>query len=252
MRLRGEISGFRGAHASGHCYFALKDDKAKIEAVIWKMTYGRLKVKPEEGMEVIVQGRVTSYPGSSKYQIVIESLEPAGLGALMALLEERKRKFAAEGLFAEERKTAAAVPAATRRHHHLADRRRHPRHAARLCRALSDARHRLAGARTRRDVRGRGRCRHRRLQCHAAGRPRRPSRCADRRARWRQPGRPLGLQRGDRRACRGGEPHPHHLRRWPRNRLDAHRSRRRRARADADQGGRMGGAEVRRAGREHE
>ncbi len=104
VRLRGEISGFRGAHASGHCYFALKDDKSKIEAVIWKMTYGRLKVKPEEGMEVVVQGRVTSYPGSSKYQIVIESLEPAGLGALMALLEERKRKFAAEGLFAEERK----------------------------------------------------------------------------------------------------------------------------------------------------
>lgn len=104
VRLRGEISGFRGAHASGHCYFALKDDKAKIEAVIWKMTYGRLKVKPEEGMEVVVQGRVTSYPGSSKYQIVIESLEPAGLGALMALLEERKRGLAAEGLFAEERK----------------------------------------------------------------------------------------------------------------------------------------------------
>jgi exodeoxyribonuclease VII large subunit len=104
VRLRGEISGFRGAHASGHCYFGLKDDKAKIDAVIWKMTYGRLKVKPEEGMEVIVQGRVTSYPGSSKYQIVIESLEPAGLGALMALLEERKRKFTAEGLFAEERK----------------------------------------------------------------------------------------------------------------------------------------------------
>ena len=106
VRLRGEISGFRGAHASGHCYFALKDDKAKIEAVIWKTAFQRLKVKPEEGMEVIVQGRVTSYPGSSKYQIVIESLEPSGLGALMALLEERKRKFAAEGLFAEERKKA--------------------------------------------------------------------------------------------------------------------------------------------------
>ena len=106
VRLRGEISGFRGVHASGHCYFALKDEKAKIEAVIWKMTYGRLKVKPEEGMEVIVQGRVTSYPGSSKYQIVVESLEPAGLGALMALLEERKRRFIAEGLFADERKRA--------------------------------------------------------------------------------------------------------------------------------------------------
>jgi len=104
VRLRGEVSGFRGPHASGHCYFALKDDKAKIEAVIWKGTYQRLKVKPQEGLEVVVQGRVTTYPGSSKYQIVIETLEPAGLGALMALLEERKRKLAAEGLFAEARK----------------------------------------------------------------------------------------------------------------------------------------------------
>ena len=104
VRLRGEISGFRGQHASGHCYFGLKDDKAKIEAVVWKTTWARLKVKPEEGMEVIVQGRVTTYPGSSKYQIVIETLEPAGVGALMALLEERKRKLAAEGLFEEARK----------------------------------------------------------------------------------------------------------------------------------------------------
>ncbi len=104
VRLRGEVSGFRGPHASGHCYFALKDDKAKIEAVVWKGTYQRLKVKPQEGLEVVVQGRVTTYPGSSKYQIVIESLEPAGLGALMALLEERKRKLAAEGLFEEARK----------------------------------------------------------------------------------------------------------------------------------------------------
>jgi exodeoxyribonuclease VII large subunit len=104
VRLRGEVSGYRGPHASGHCYFALKDDKAKIEAVVWRGVFQRLKVKPEEGMEVVVQGRVTTYPNSSKYQIVIESLEPAGLGALMALLEERKRKFAAEGLFDEARK----------------------------------------------------------------------------------------------------------------------------------------------------
>lgn len=104
VRLRGEISGFRGTHASGHAYFALKDDKAKIEAVIWRTTWQRLKVKPEEGMEVIAQGRVTTYPGSSKYQIVIESLEPAGVGALMAVLEERKRRLAAEGLFDEDRK----------------------------------------------------------------------------------------------------------------------------------------------------
>jgi exodeoxyribonuclease VII large subunit len=104
VRLRGEVSGFRGVHASGHCYFALKDDKAKIEAVIWRTTWQRLKVKPEEGMEVVAQGRVTTYPGSSKYQIVIDSLEPAGVGALMAVLEERKRKLAAEGLFDEARK----------------------------------------------------------------------------------------------------------------------------------------------------
>jgi len=104
VRLRGEVSGFRGVHSSGHCYFALKDDKAKIEAVIWRTTWQRLKVKPEEGMEVVVQGRVTTYPGSSRYQIVIETLEPAGVGALMAVLEERKRKLAAEGLFDEARK----------------------------------------------------------------------------------------------------------------------------------------------------
>jgi exodeoxyribonuclease VII large subunit len=106
VRLKGEISGYRGPHASGHCYFALKDDKAKIEAVIWKGAFGRLRFKPEEGMEVIAQGKITTFPGSSKYQIVIEALEPAGAGALMALLEERKRKFAAEGLFDEDRKKA--------------------------------------------------------------------------------------------------------------------------------------------------
>ncbi len=104
VRLRGEISGYRGPHASGHCYFALKDDKAKIDAVIWRGSFAKLKFRPEEGMEVIAQGRITTFPGSSKYQIVVEALEPAGVGALMALLEERKRKFAAEGLFDEGRK----------------------------------------------------------------------------------------------------------------------------------------------------
>ena len=104
VRLRGEVSGYRGPHASGHCYFTLKDDKAKIDAVVWRGNWNRLKIKPEEGMEVIATGKISSFPGSSKYQIVIEALEPAGLGALMAQLEERKRRFAAEGLFAEERK----------------------------------------------------------------------------------------------------------------------------------------------------
>ena len=87
VRLRGEISGFKGQHSSGHCYFTLKDDKAAIEAVIWRSTYQRLKFKPEAGLEVIVTGRVTTYPDRSKYQIVIDELEPAGAGALMALLE---------------------------------------------------------------------------------------------------------------------------------------------------------------------
>src|SRR5262245_35796322 len=104
VRLRGEISGFRGTHSSGHCYFALKDDKARIEAVIWGSTLQALKIKPAEGLEVIATGRVTTYPGTSRYQIVIDALEPAGVGALMALLEERKKKLAQEGLFDEARK----------------------------------------------------------------------------------------------------------------------------------------------------
>jgi exodeoxyribonuclease VII large subunit len=104
VRLRGEISGYRGPHSSGHCYFALKDDKTKIEAVIWRSVFASLRFKPEEGLEVIATGKVSSFPGSSKYQIVIEALQPAGVGALMALLEERRRKLAAEGLFEEARK----------------------------------------------------------------------------------------------------------------------------------------------------
>jgi exodeoxyribonuclease VII large subunit len=104
VRVRGEISGFRGPHSSGHCYFALKDESAKIEAVIWKTAHARMRFKPQEGLEVIATGKLTTYPGSSKYQIVIEAIEPAGIGALMALMEERKRKLGAEGLFDEARK----------------------------------------------------------------------------------------------------------------------------------------------------
>ena len=104
VRVRGEISGFKGQHSSGHAYFTLKDEGARLEAVIWKSSYGRMRVKPEEGLEVIVTGRLTTYPGRSSYQIVIDRLEPAGVGALMKLLEERKKKLAAEGLFDEARK----------------------------------------------------------------------------------------------------------------------------------------------------
>lgn len=104
VRVRGEISGYRGPHSSGHAYFALKDERARLEAVIWKGTFSRLKFRPEEGMEVIASGKLTTYPGSSKYQIVIDNIEPAGAGALMALLEERRRRLAGEGLFDEGRK----------------------------------------------------------------------------------------------------------------------------------------------------
>ena len=93
VRLRGEVTGYRGPHASGHCYFGLKDERARIDAVIWRGVFRSLKFKPEEGLEVIATGKITTYPGSSKYQIVVQALEPAGIGALMALLEERKKKL---------------------------------------------------------------------------------------------------------------------------------------------------------------
>ena len=104
VRVRGEISGFRGVHSSGHAYFALKDEGAKIDAVIWRGSYTKLKVKPEEGMEVIASGRLTTYPGKSSYQIVIERIELAGLGAIMKMIEDRRLKLAAEGLFDAARK----------------------------------------------------------------------------------------------------------------------------------------------------
>ena len=104
VRVRGEISGYRGPHSSGHCYFSIKDEGAKLDAVIWRGSFGRLRSKMQEGLEVIATGKITSYPMKSGYQIVIESIEPAGVGALMALLEERKKKLTAEGLFDAARK----------------------------------------------------------------------------------------------------------------------------------------------------
>jgi exodeoxyribonuclease VII large subunit len=103
VRVRGEISGFKRA-ASGHLYMALKDADAVLDAVCWRGLAQRLALAPEDGLEVIASGRITTYPGRSKYQLVIESLELAGEGALLKLLEERRRKLAAEGLFAAERK----------------------------------------------------------------------------------------------------------------------------------------------------
>lgn len=103
VRVRGEL-GRISRPASGHIYLDLKDDRAVIAGVVWKNSVSRLGIKPEQGMEVIATGRITTFPGQSKYQLVIESLEPAGIGALMALLEKRKQQFAEEGLFDEARK----------------------------------------------------------------------------------------------------------------------------------------------------
>ena len=103
VRVRGEISGLKQA-ASGHVYLNLKDENAIINGIIWKSNVSRLSFQPHDGLEVICKGRLTTgysdrYPGRSDYSIHIDSLMPAGEGALMALLEQRKKKFAALGLF---------------------------------------------------------------------------------------------------------------------------------------------------------
>ncbi|MCL4156401.1 UNVERIFIED_CONTAM: hypothetical protein GTU68_065718, partial [Idotea baltica] len=108
VRVRAEI-GRVSRPRSGHVYLSLKDDKAVIDGVMWKGVASRLTVQPEEGLEVVVTGKLTTFPGQSKYQIVIDKMEPAGAGALMAMLEARRKALQAEGLFAPERKRA--IPA---------------------------------------------------------------------------------------------------------------------------------------------
>ena len=103
VSLRGEISGWKVA-SSGHVYFRLKDDNAVIDAVCWKGTLGKFTFKPEDGLEVVATGKLTTYPGKSSYQIVVDSMQPAGAGALMALLEKRRKELEKEGLFAPELK----------------------------------------------------------------------------------------------------------------------------------------------------
>lgn len=103
VRVRGELGRVTIAK-SGHCYLDIKDDRAVINSIIWKGQMGRLSMVPEEGMEVICEGKLTTYPGRSNYQLVISKMELAGAGALMALFEKRKAAFAAEGLFAQDRK----------------------------------------------------------------------------------------------------------------------------------------------------
>ncbi len=234
VRVRGEISGYRGPHSSGHAYFSLKDDKARIDAVIWKGTMSRLKFRPEEGMEVIATGKVTTFPGSSKYQIVIETLEPAGAGALMALIEERKRKLGAEGLFDQARKrplpympriigvitspTGAVIRDIL---HRISD--RFPVHVIVWpVRVQGEG----SGNEVAAAIEG--------FNAFTAGGPDRSAGPSDRRARRRQPGGSLELQRRGR-GARGGEfADSADLCRRPRNRLDADRLRKRPACADAD------------------
>ena len=206
VRVRGEISQ-PSFPRSGHCYFRLKDENAVIDGVCWKGTIPRLGIRIEEGLEVIATGRLTTYAGSSRYQIIVDRLELAGEGALLKLLEDRRKKLAAEGLFDAERKRALpflpeVVGVVTS-----------PTGAV-----IRDILHRLSDRFPRRvlvwPVAVQGEKAAGEVAAAIAGfnacprRPRAAARRADRGARRRQPGRPVGLQRGDRRARRGGLDHP--------------------------------------------
>jgi exodeoxyribonuclease VII large subunit len=103
VRVRGEV-GRVSRPASGHLYFDLKDDRSVIAAISWKGQVARMQVRPEEGMEVVATGRMTTFPGQSKYQLIVDDVAPAGAGALMAMLEKRKAALGAEGLFDPARK----------------------------------------------------------------------------------------------------------------------------------------------------
>jgi len=105
VRVRGELGRVTVAK-SGHVYLDMKDEKAVMDGVMWKGVANALSFRPEEGLEVIAEGRLSTFPGRSKYQMIIERMEPAGEGALMALLEARKKALAAEGLFSPDRKQA--------------------------------------------------------------------------------------------------------------------------------------------------
>ncbi len=203
VRVRGEISNYRGPHSSGHAYFCLKDQSARLDAVIWKGDFLRLRTGPRKGLEVVATGKITTFPGKSAYQIVIEAIEPAGVGALMALLDERRKRLAAEGLFDEARKHPLPFLPQVDRRRHLADRRRDPRHSPPPRRSLSAPRARLAGARAGRDCGGRSRRGDRGLQRAARGRPDSAARRPHRRARRRLARGSLEFQRGNRGARRG-------------------------------------------------
>ena len=198
VRVRGEISDYRGPHTSGHAYFCLKDSAARIDAVVWKGTFvPHENQAAKRAWRSSPPARSPPFRASQAYQIVIEQLEPAGVGALMALLEERRKKFAAEGLFDAARKQKAALSAARHRHRHLADRRGDPRHPAPPRRPLPAPRAGLAGAGAGRNLGRRSRRGHRGFNALTPGRHNSAARPADRRARRRFARRPLELQRGE-------------------------------------------------------
>ena len=109
VRIKGELSGINN-HSSGHIYLTLKDENAVINGIIWRSSVAKIKIRPEEGLEVICTGKISTgynpgrYAGRSNYQITIDTIKPAGAGALMAILEERKEKLKSEGLFESHHK----------------------------------------------------------------------------------------------------------------------------------------------------
>ena len=246
VRVRGELGNVK-YHSSGHVYLDLKDDRACIAGVVWRTTAARIKIKLEPGLEVVVTGRITTYPGQSKYQIVVDSLAPAGRRRLDGAVGRTQAQAYGRRPVRPGAQAAAAVPAARHRRDHLADRRRHPRHPASPCRPVSPARAGLAGARPGRRVGRADRGGDRRPQ--RAHRPRiDPASGSDHRGPRRRLARgSVVVQRGDRRARGGGEPHSADLGGRPRNRRHLARLRGRPARADTDGGGRNGGAGPQRA-----
>ena len=146
VRVRGEV-GRLSRPGSGHLYFDLKDENAVISAVAWKGIAGRWRFQPEQGLEVIVTGKLTTFAGQSKYQIIVETVEPAGVGALMALLDERRKKARGRGPVRSGPQAGTALSATCHRCGHLADRRRYPRYPASSGRPFSDPCRGLAGPR---------------------------------------------------------------------------------------------------------
>ena len=245
VRVRGEISQPK-LHSSGHLYLRLKDETAVIESVCWRGTVSKLSVRAEDGMEVICTGRLTTFPGRSVYQLVIESMELAGEGALLKLLEERKRRLAAEGLFDASRKrplpflpavigvitspTGAVIRDIL---HRLAD--RFPRHVLLWPVAVQGEN---AAAQVVAAIRGFN-------GLAPGGRVPRPDLIIVARGGGSLEDL-MAVQRGNRRPRRRGQRYPADFRRRPRNRHDPDRFRLRPPGADSDRRRRNGGAGARR------